>query len=276
MRRAETLVDGLDHPEGVVWDAAARVVYAGGELGQIYRVDLEARSAAEVARAPGFVLGLAVDARGRLALCVSEVEPSICVWDGEAVRVVAGGLVFPNYAAFAPDGALYFSDSGRWGRGDGRIYRLDPGGAVEELTRGLPDFPNGCAVSADGRTLWVVQSYDPTVSRVDLATGAVEHVTRLDGAVPDGVALTADGGLLVSCYRPDRIYHLDGGGSAEVVADDYQGTILGAPTNVCFVGDELDLVVSANLGRWHLTLLDLGLRGLPLHRPERWAADAVR
>jgi hypothetical protein len=34
-------------------------------------------------------------------------------------------------------------------------------------------------------------------------------------------------------------------------------------------------VVSANLGRWHLTLLDLGLRGAPLHRPSRWALDAL-
>ena len=34
-------------------------------------------------------------------------------------------------------------------------------------------------------------------------------------------------------------------------------------------------LVSANLGRWHLTLLsDTGLRGTPLHYPERWAVDA--
>lgn len=274
MRPPETLVDGLDHPEGVAWDPAAGVVYAGGELGQVYRVDVEARTWEEVGRAPGFVLGLAVDGRGRLALCVSEVEPSICVWSEGGTRVVAGGLTFPNYPAFGPDGTLYFSDSGRWGRGDGRVYRLGADGALDELTRGLPDFPNGCAVGADGSTLWIVQSYDPTVSRVDLADGAVEHVTRLDGTVPDGVALTADGGLLVSCYRPDRIYHLGADGSLEVVADDFQGTILAAPTNVCFVGPELDRVVSANLGRWHLTLLDLGLRGVPPHRPETWAADA--
>jgi gluconolactonase len=112
------------------------------------------------------------------------------------------------------------------------------------------------------------------VSRIDLETGAVDHVARLEGTVPDGLALTDDGGVLVACYRPDRIYHLGADGSLEVVADDFQGTLLGAPTNVCFVGPELDRVVSANLGRRHLTLLDLGLRGAPLHRPETWAADA--
>lgn len=146
MRPPETLVDGLDHPEGVAWDPAAQVLYDGGEPGQAYRVDGVARTFAEVGRAPGFVLGLTVD--------------------------------------------------------------------------------------ADGRTLRIVQPYDPTVSRVDLETGEVEHVARLDGTEPDGVALTADGGLLVSCYRTYRS------------------------------------------GRRHLTLLDRALRGAPLHRPRRCAADA--
>jgi hypothetical protein len=50
--------------------------------------------------------------------------------------------------------------------------------------------------------------------------------------------------------------------------------MLSAPTNVVFVGDKRDRLVSANLGRWHLTLLDVGLRGVPLHHPTRWAVDA--
>jgi gluconolactonase len=62
----EILLDGLDHPEGVCWDPAAEVLWAGGEAGQVYRVDLQARQAEEVARAPRFVLGLAVDGRGRV------------------------------------------------------------------------------------------------------------------------------------------------------------------------------------------------------------------
>jgi gluconolactonase len=99
-------------------------------------------------------------------------------------------------------------------------------------------------------------------------------VLRIDRTVPDGLAFTSDGGLLVSCYRPDRIYHLSLEGELEIVAEDPQGTVLAAPTNVCFVGHKLDRVVAANYNRRHLTLLDLGLTGAPLHRPERWAADA--
>jgi gluconolactonase len=301
--RARVLVDGLDHPEGVAYDPARGVLYAGGEAGQIYRIGLPAdeiggspadeivrttgdeiggspadeivRSTAvgaeEVARAPGFVLGLAVDGRGRLAVCVSS-DGSLCAYDGERVQCVATGLTFPNWPAFAPDGSLYVSDSGTWTRNDGRLVRIDADGTAETFSRAVPHFTNGCAVTPDGEWLWVVESFEPIVSRFELATGRREEVTTVYGTVLDGLAFTADGGALISCYRPDRIYHLDSAGHLETVAQDPQGTLLSAPTNVCFAGDR---VVAANLGRWHLTLLDLGLRGAELHRPERWALDTL-
>src|SRR5918992_122641 len=55
MRGIDVLVDGLDHPEAVCWDPGAEVLWAGGEAGQVYRVDLEAGEAEEVARARGCV-----------------------------------------------------------------------------------------------------------------------------------------------------------------------------------------------------------------------------
>ncbi|HEY1317107.1 MAG TPA: SMP-30/gluconolactonase/LRE family protein [Gaiella sp.] len=270
MRRTEVLVDDLDHPEGVAWDPASGVLWAGGEAGQLYRVDLDARTWSEAARAPGFVLGMAVDGRSRLAVCCGE---ALCVYDG-AVRTLHDGFTQPNYAAFAPDGTLYFSDSGHWARDNGRVHRLDVDGTLDVFSDGLPHFPNGCAVSADGAFLWMVESYRPALSRFDLATGAVEEVVRLPGTVPDGVALAVEGGVVVSCYRPDRILYVDMSGSVETIAEDPQGTLLAAPTNVVFVGPDRDRLVSANLGRWHLTLVDAGLHGVPLHHPETWAADA--
>ena len=39
--RIEELVDGLDHPEGVAYDPAADVLWAGGEAGQLYRIEPE-------------------------------------------------------------------------------------------------------------------------------------------------------------------------------------------------------------------------------------------
>ena len=269
----EILVDGLDHLEGVCWDPGAEIVWTGGEAGQVYRVRLEERRAEEVARAPGFVHGLAVDGRGRLVLCCRD-ESALCVLDDGSMRTIEDGFTFPNFPAFAPDGTLYVSDSGSWGANDGRVFRLSADGELELFSATLTDFPNGCAVTADGRFLWIVESRRPTVNRFDLRTGELEEVTRLDGTVPDGVAFTADGGVLISCYRPDRIVNLDSAGIVEIVAEDPQGTLLAGPTNVAFAGAALDRLVCAKLGRWHLALIESGLRGAPLHYPTRWAADA--
>jgi len=269
----ETLVEGLDHPEGVCWDPGAKVLWAGGEAGQVYRVHLEERRAEEVARAPGFVLGLAVDGRGRVILCCSD-EGLLCILDDGAVRTVQHELGSPNFSAFAPDGTLYVSDTGSWGADDGQVWCLFPDGGREVFSTALSAFPNGCAVTADGRYLWIVESRRPTVNRFDLNTGELEEVTRLDGTVPDGLAFTAEGGVLVSCYRPDRIVHLDADGVVQIVAEDPQGTLLAAPTNVAFAGPDLDHLVCANLGRWHLSLVESELRGAPLHYPTHWAADA--
>jgi gluconolactonase len=47
----------------------------------------------------------------------------------------------------------------------------------------------------------------------------------------------------------------------EVVAEDLSAHLLAHPTNVAFLGDSL---VTANLGRWHLTRIEVGRRGVPL------------
>lgn len=112
------------------------------------------------------------------------------------------------------------------------------------------------------------------MSRFDLVNGGPpETVVRLPGTVPDGIAFTEDGGAIISCYRPDRIYHLDRGGTLSVLAEDPEGTMLAAPTNTCFVGPDRSTLVAANLGRWHLTALQPGLVGVAPHAPKKWAVD---
>src|SRR3954452_12842355 len=100
MPATEIRVDGFDHPEGVAWDPATGALWAGGEDGQLYRVDIEARTWVEAARAPGFVLGLAVDGRSRLVVCCSGAG-ALCVLADGAVSVLHDGLTLPNYPAFA-------------------------------------------------------------------------------------------------------------------------------------------------------------------------------
>jgi gluconolactonase len=279
MLAGEVLVDGLDHPEGVAFDHRSGVLYAGGEEGQIYAVDPEARTFTEVARTPGFSLGLAVDGRGRVVVCDS-VDAAVWVLeDGELRRLVdrAGDrrLMLPNYPAFGPDGTLYVTDSGRWKEHNGAVVALTPDGEATVIDTTINRFTNGCAVTPDGSELWVMQSLGP-VCRIDLVGDRPpEVVVDLPGTVPDGIAFTTDGGAVLTCYRPDRIYYLDPGGRLEILAEDPEGTLMAAPTNVCFLGGDRTSMVSANLGRWHLTLFETGLRGVIPHAPETWAVDVL-
>ena len=80
--------------------------------------------------------------------------------------------------------------------------------------------------------------------------------------------LTTEGNLYISCYRPDRIYRLTPSGQLDVLAEDYEGTAIAAPTNIAFCGQNRDLFLGANLGRWHITHYDLGKIGMPLNYPD--------
>ena len=42
---------------------------------------------------------------------------------------------------------------------------------------------------------------------------------------------------------------------------------IACPTNIAFCGRELDILLSANLGRWHITRYEAGAVGLALHYP---------
>ena len=52
-----------------------------------------------------------------------------------------------------------------------------------------------------------------------------------------------------------------------MLADDWQGVVLNAPTNVAFVGAGLDLLAVANVGEVTLVIGDVGARGLALRYP---------
>lgn len=166
------------------------------------------------------------------------------------------------------------TDSGGWNLDQGAVVAIAPDGTSTVLDTTLRRFPNGCAVTPDGKELWVLQSEGEDLHRIDLESGgAPERIIELPGTVPDGIAFTDDGGVVISCYRPDRIYHLDSDGRLEILTEDRQGTLLSAPTNVCFVGEARATMVTANLGRWHLTVLETGLIGVVPHSPEKWAVD---
>lgn len=273
MRR--TIAEGLDHPECVTWDPRG-FIFAGGEAGQLYRVDVAKGSHEIIADTHGWILGIALDVDANAYLC----DPTNhCVYkamaDGYLVKLSEGTsevkMSTPNFAVFDAQGYLYVSDSGDWEGISGRIYRISPGGKTELWSEVAPHFTNGLAIDATGSYLYVVESTLPGITRIpileDGSAGAPELVIEMPLTVPDGIAFDAAGTLYIGCYRPDRIYTFDLIQGLKIFADDYQGTAIGAPTNIAFGGNDLSTLFIASLARWHIGAIDVDVPGQPLHRP---------
>jgi gluconolactonase len=274
LEKLEMFAERLDHVEGIA--IADGTIYVGGEAGQIFRIGADDR-AVEIANIEVPVLGLAVDADGRIYACnetgrkVFRVDPrtgdSEVFSEGTADRPMR----LPNWGAFDADGNYYVSDSGDWKRANGLIWVVRPGGVTEVWSEEPADFPNGLAVAPDGSRLYAVESTPGRIIEVpiddDGSAGPRRVLCELGMVVPDGIAVADDGGLVVSCYRPDAIVRSHPSDGLDVLAADPQGTILNAPTNAAFPDDDLDLLVVANLCGWHLVRARLGVRGTPLFRP---------
>ena len=271
------LVDGLDHVEGIAWGLDG-YCYAGGEAGQIYRIDISRGEAVQMADTGGFILGIALDANHNIYACDTGNRAVMKITSDGSVTTYATGtqdepFSNPNYPAFDAVGNLYVCDSGQWRADNGKIFRIKPGGETEVWSHTMCEFPNGLCIGPDGTSLFVAMSLNPPrVSEIEItpegSAGKVRTVVELPGAVPDGVAFDADGNLYIACYRPDRIYRYSSTGRLEVLADDYEGTIIAAPTNIAFCGAERDILLSANLGRWHITRYESGARGISLQYPD--------
>jgi gluconolactonase len=259
----------LDHPEGVAV-AADGAVWCGGEGGQIYRIADDAIE--QVASTGGFCLGLAFDVSGALYFCDLH-HAAVFRLDtrtGELERFADGAgahrFVTPNAIAIDRRGHLIVSDSGTPHEPRAGLVALRPDGTGDLWSDEPLSFANGVALSADGRTLYVVETWARRVLAFPIdergaCGGAPRPIAELPGTVPDGVAVDDRGGLWIACYEPSQVLVIDPGERIRVAASDPDAHLLCHPTNAAFKGTAL---ITANLGRWHLTAIETDRTGVPL------------
>jgi len=249
------------HPEGVAIHADGSV-WCGTETGDLLRIAADGSSVEKMAGTDGFLLGIAFDSAGNVFACDLR-HAAVFRYDaasGRMEKFAASGINVPNYPVVDETRShLYVSDS----RGNGNIgpgvfrYDLATGEGAVWCSEPM-DFANGMAMAPDGSGLYVVQSDAPAVSFVpiepDGSAGPVRLVTDEIEVVPDGLAFAPDGTLYISCYEPSRIYRMCPSGRLELLIEDRMATTIAHPTNVAVKGDRL---YTANLGRWHITEIDL-------------------
>lgn len=264
----ETYADGLDHAEDIAFDNEG-ILWAGGEIGQVYRIPEKGRIE-EVTNIGGFCLGLTFSAADELYICNAKLGSVIKVLKSGKSSLFADSvqgrkMKLPNYGVFDSAGNLFVSDSGDWTKSSGSIVRFDRQGRGQIVLEAPQPFPNGMAISADGRFLFIAQSHTDDVLQVEiredgLAGDREVYASGLE-RVPDGLAFDVNGNLYVSCYASDNIYRVSPERKVELLAYDRDGTTLARPTNIAFGGPQNDQLYVANLGRWHINRVKLGVQG---------------
>lgn len=259
----------LDHPEGIAIHPDGSV-WCGGEHGQIFRI-ADGRIE-QVASTGGFCLGLAFDSRANLYVC-DMAQASVFRLDAATGRLekFADGadgqrFVGPNFPVVDASDRVLVSDNGHPGTPGPGIFAFEPDGTGQLWHAGPFEFANGLAFSIDEQTLYVAETWGRRITAIEIGPDRAPKSTRvlaeLPDMLPDGLAVDELGRLYVGCYEPSRIVVVDPAtGEWATVAEDPDGHLLCHPTNLAFHNDSL---LTANLGRWHLSRIPAVGRGNPL------------
>ena len=249
---------GLDHPECCAFDAQG-VLWAGGEAGQVYRIDLRG-NVQTICTLGTFNGGVAFSPTDDLFVC-NPAQGVVRVWRDGTSNVFASHvgehkILCANFALFDRAGNLYVTDSGQWKKRNGFLIRIDPAGHAE-IVGGPFGYANGLALSADQRTLFMVESDTDRILRFNIsqhgAVGEAKVFAENVGRLPDGLALDALGNLYAACYASDEIWRFKPSGERALLAWDHFAILLSRPTNLAFGGENFDEIFVANLGRQSIT-----------------------
>jgi sugar lactone lactonase YvrE len=220
--RAEpaVLVEGLAFPESPRWHDGRLWVSDWG-AGEVIAVDLEGTSEV-IARIPSFPMCIDHLPDGRL-LVVSSAEQRLVRQEPDGMLVTHADLSgfgdHPwNDIVIDGRGNAYVNNIGfDFPQGEfapGFIALITPDGAVRQVADGLA-FPNGMAVTPDGQTLIVAESYGNKLTAFAIAADGRLSGGRVWAAVsdhPDGICLDAEGAVWYGDVGTKRAVRVREGG----------------------------------------------------------------
>ena len=228
--------------EGPCFDASGSLCVTDIPHGRIFRISpsLEWECVADYG---GWPNGMALHADGSLwiadyRLGILRLEPS-----GSGITTVLGhrnseAFKGINDLCFDAEGHLYFTDQGQTGLHDptGRVYRFTPANSRLDLLLANAPSPNGIALSADGKLLFVAVTRGNQVWRAPLLPdGAVSKMgafqTFFGSSGPDGLALSPEGQLVVAHASLGGVFVLNPRGEVTHFIRSPVGTTV---TNVAF------------------------------------------
>jgi gluconolactonase len=195
--------------EGPAFDRAGNLWLVDIPHGRIFRVTPDGDWTL-VASYEGWPNGLAIAKDGRVLIAdyklgLLALDPAGGAPAALVPHVRSESFKGLNDLAVGADGAIYVTDQGQTGMQDptGRVYRVTADGRLERLLDTCPS-PNGIALSADGRHLFVAltracQVWRTAIGR-DAVLGKVNVFCHTPGGIsgPDGLAATAEGGLVLA------------------------------------------------------------------------------
>ncbi len=275
--RAQVFFDGtfseprLRHPEGVAVGPDG-YVWCGSEDGEILRIAPDGDRIERVASTGGFALGLAFD--GDAALFVCDLKEAAVFRLDLATRALARftqpGIRIPNYPLVdRARGKLLVSDSHAFGEAGPGIWAYDLDTGAGDLWYDQPlEFANGLAMRQGEAALYVCETFARRITRIPIAqdgsAGAAEAFAVDLPGLPDGIAFDEPGNLVVGCYEPSRLLRITPDGTrTDILIEDPTAHVFCHPTNIAFDGASL---YTANLGRWHITRVELDIGAPPLWR----------
>ena len=259
--------------EGPSFDRAGNLYVTDIPYGRIFKISPEMEWTL-VVQYDGWPNGLAIHADG--SIWIADYKKGILRLDAETgqMTTVLGhrnseSFKGVNDLTFDAEGQLYFTDQGQTGLHDptGRVYRFNPKTRRLDLLLANAPSPNGIALSADSKALFVAVTRGNQVWRAPLLPdGSISKMgafqTFFGTSGPDGLALDAEGRLVVAHASLGGAFVLNAIGEVtHFVRSPLAGS---AVTNVAFRPGSQDLVMTES-ARGNVLVASLPAQGQGLY-----------